>query len=55
MWTNKGKQMAALKRDLDKLTFANSAYKERSISTQGKLNSHVSMFFVFFDVGFCEM
>ncbi|KAB2092325.1 hypothetical protein ERO13_A02G018501v2 [Gossypium hirsutum] len=40
MWTNKGKQMAALKRDLDKLTFANSAYKERSINTQGKINSH---------------
>ncbi|TYI91895.1 hypothetical protein E1A91_D02G027900v1 [Gossypium mustelinum] len=40
MWTNKGKQMAALKRDLDKLTFANGAYKERSINTQGKINSH---------------
>ncbi|MBA0797483.1 hypothetical protein Gohar_008180 [Gossypium harknessii] len=40
MWTNKGKQMAALKRDLDKLTFANGAYKERSINTQGKVNSH---------------
>ncbi|MBA0737846.1 hypothetical protein Gogos_011285 [Gossypium gossypioides] len=40
MWTKKGKQMAALKRDLDKLTFANGAYKERSINTQGNINSH---------------
>ncbi|MBA0555408.1 hypothetical protein Golob_025588 [Gossypium lobatum] len=40
MWADKGKQMAALKRDLDKLTFANGAYKERSINTQGKINSH---------------
>ncbi|KAA3485536.1 Nicotinamide N-methyltransferase-like protein [Gossypium australe] len=40
MGTAKGKQMAALKRDLDKLTFANSAYKERSINTQGMIDSH---------------
>ncbi|XP_038991874.1 uncharacterized protein LOC120115173 [Hibiscus syriacus] len=35
-----GKRMAALKRELDKLTFANNAYKDRSISTQDKLNLH---------------
>ncbi|XP_039001972.1 uncharacterized protein LOC120128354 [Hibiscus syriacus] len=39
-WSIAGKRMAALKRDLDKLTFANNAYKDRSISTQDKLNLH---------------
>ncbi|XP_038991876.1 uncharacterized protein LOC120115175 [Hibiscus syriacus] len=35
-----GKRMAALKRELDKLTNPNNAYKDRSISTQDKLNLH---------------
>ncbi|XP_039001973.1 uncharacterized protein LOC120128355 [Hibiscus syriacus] len=39
-WSNEWNKMAALKRDLDKLTFANNAYKEKSISTQDKLNLH---------------
>ncbi|EOY05135.1 Uncharacterized protein TCM_020218 [Theobroma cacao] len=39
-WTDNGKKLASLKRDLDKLTFANNAYKERAVKTEGKINIH---------------
>lgn len=42
-WTDNGKKLASLKRDLDKLTFANNAYKERAVKTEGKINIHVRM------------
>ncbi|XVE81239.1 hypothetical protein DITRI_Ditri15bG0047300 [Diplodiscus trichospermus] len=39
-WTNNGKKLASLKRDLDKLTFANNAYKERAVKTEENINIH---------------
>ncbi|XWS13339.1 hypothetical protein CRYUN_Cryun36dG0029100 [Craigia yunnanensis] len=39
-WTANGKKLASLKRDLDKLTFANNAYKERAIKTEEEINIH---------------
>ncbi|XVF29000.1 hypothetical protein REPUB_Repub15cG0082100 [Reevesia pubescens] len=39
-WRDNGKKLASLKRDLDKLTFANNAYKERAITTEEKINNH---------------
>ncbi|XVF65345.1 hypothetical protein PTKIN_Ptkin09bG0240600 [Pterospermum kingtungense] len=39
-WTNDGKRLASLKRNLDKLTFANNAYKEKAIKTEDNINIH---------------
>ncbi|OMP07378.1 hypothetical protein COLO4_07399 [Corchorus olitorius] len=40
MWSDRGEKLASLKRDLEKLTFANNAYKDRAIKSEDKINNY---------------
>ncbi|OMO92373.1 hypothetical protein CCACVL1_06873 [Corchorus capsularis] len=44
MWIDRGEKLASLKRDLEKLTFANNAYKDRAIKSENKINNYNSHF-----------
>ncbi|OMP09483.1 hypothetical protein COLO4_05441 [Corchorus olitorius] len=39
-WTNRGDELASLKRDLDKLNFSNNAYKDSPIKSEDKINNY---------------